>query len=120
MRKYFKITALALAIALLSGCGMVGESEKATKKKAEENAIVTVNGTAVSTDRFNYYFYSEQDDILQNAGITNASDIPSDFWEQKTDGKTNLETAKEKALEKLGKRRTSLSEGSQRGHKAHL
>lgn len=101
MKKYFKITALALTIALLSGCGMVGESEKATKKKAEENAIVTVNGTAVSTDRFNYYFYSEQDDILQNAGITNASDIPSDFWEQKTDGKTNLETAKEKALEKL-------------------
>lgn len=101
MRKFLKITALVCALSLFAGCGMVGESDKAAKKKSEENAVVTVNGTPVSKERFNYYFYSEQDDILQNAGITTAADIPEDFWEQEVDGKTNLETAKEKALEKL-------------------
>ncbi len=101
MRKFLKITALVCALSLFAGCGMVGESDKAAKKKSEENAVVTVNGTPISKERFNYYFYSEQDDILQNAGITTAADIPEDFWEQEVDGKTNLETAKEKALEKL-------------------
>lgn len=101
MKKIIRIIALLCAASLLSGCSLIGDSEKTIKKKAEENAVVTVDGTAISKDRFNLYFYNEQDEMLQSAGITAASDIPEDFWTQKTDGKTNLDTVKENALASL-------------------
>lgn len=101
MRRFMKITALLCAVCLLAGCGLIGESDKAVEKKEKENSVVTVNGSHISKSRFNYYFYNEQDEILQSAGIANATDIPADFWQQKTDGKTNLEMAKENALAAL-------------------
>ena len=101
MKRFMKITAILCAVCFLAGCGLIGESDKAVQKKEKENSVVTVNGTHISKSRFNYYFYNEQDEILKSAGIANAADIPADFWEQKTDGKTNLEMAKENALAAL-------------------
>ena len=98
MKTFIKITALFCIITLLAGCGLVGESDKATEKKEVENAVVTVNGDHLSRSRFNYYFYNEQDEMLKSSGIENSSDIPEGFWQQKTDGKTNLDIVKEKAL----------------------
>lgn len=98
MKKFIKITAALCVTALLTGCSLIGDSDKAVEKKEKENSVVTVNGTHLSKERFNYYFYNEQDEILQSAGITNSADIAEDFWSQKTDGKTNLAIAKENAL----------------------
>lgn len=98
MKTFIKITALICIITLLSGCGsLIGDSDKGLEKKEKENAVVTVNGEHLSRERFNYYFYNQQDEMLQSAGVVNSGDIKN-FWKQKTDGKTNLEIAKEAAL----------------------
>jgi len=94
LKTFIKITALFCIIALLSGCGgLIGDSDKAL----EEKAVVTVNGEHLSLERFNYYFYNQQDEMLQSAGVENSTDIKN-FWKQKTDGVSNLEIAKESAL----------------------
>lgn len=95
MRKFIKITALVCALLLVAGCGQKNENLNKTDKK---DAVVSVNKDNISKERFNYYYYSEQDEVLKSAGIQAAADIPADFWTQKTDGKTNLDIAKEKAL----------------------
>lgn len=115
MKKIFRTVAAVCAISLLSGCSMIGESEKAIKKKEAENAIVTIDGESYSKERFSYYFYNEQDELLTKAGITDTASISKDFWQQKTDGKTALEIAKENALaamvEDVLKYKKAINEG---------
>lgn len=98
MKKIFRIISLVCIAGMLSGCGLISESDKAIKEKELKNSIVTVNGENVAKDIFYYYFYDAQDKLLQEAGISSADEIPDDFWTKKTDGKTALETAKENAL----------------------
>lgn len=98
MKKIFRIISLVCIVGMLSGCGLISESDKAIKEKELKNSIVTVNGENVAKDIFYYYFYDAQDKLLQEAGISSADKIPDDFWTKKTDGKTALETAKENAL----------------------
>lgn len=98
MKKIFRIVSLICIAAMLAGCGLISESDKAIKEKEIKNSIVTVNGENVAKDIFYYYFYDAQDRILQEAGISSADKIPDDFWTKKTDGKTALETARENAL----------------------
>ncbi len=102
MKKFIKLIAILCAFALLAGCSTSSDEGK-TEKAAKGETAVVVNGVEYNVERFNIYYYSAQDEVLSGAGIINADDIPKDFWEQKTDGKTNLEKAQEIAVDNLVK-----------------
>lgn len=100
MKKILRLISVICAVALLGGCGLVTDVEKKEETKKSE-IVATVDEVDYNVERFNLHFYSAQDEILKEAGYQDASAIPKDFWEQKVDGKTNLERAKEKALQTL-------------------
>jgi len=103
MKKFLKIISVLCAVALLAGCSLISDvsENEATPSKGNSPKVITVNGVDYNLERFNIYYYSAQDEILSGAGLSQAESIPKDFWEQKVDGKTNLERAKEKAVEML-------------------
>jgi len=101
MKKLLKIVSLICVLALMAGCSMVSKVEEKEPEKEKSATVLTVNGEEYNLERFNLYYYSAQDEILTAAGYTNSEDIPEDFWEQKVDGKTNLERAKDEALTQL-------------------
>ncbi len=102
MKKIVKLLALICVTALLAGCSASttgGSIEKKEEPKSE--TVITVNGVEYNLERFNLHYYDAQDEVLKSEGYANAEDIPNDFWEQKKDGKTNLEIAKEIAVDNL-------------------
>lgn len=102
MKKFLRLISIICIIALFAGCGLVGDNKKAdTEKKEKSETVLTVNGVDYTLERYNLYYYNSQDIILSEAGYTEEVNIPEDFWKQKVDGKTNLERAKEMALEDL-------------------
>ena len=102
MKKLIKLISLICIVALFAGCSLVSTTEEEAEVPKSETAVI-INGVEYTAARFNIYYYSAQDEILQTAGYVNADDIPADFWEQKTDGKANLERAKEIAIDNLVK-----------------
>ncbi len=64
------------------------------------NPAVRVNGTDMTPDEFGYYVYISQAQMLQEAGVdTSDAAAVSEFWNIKTDGKTNAELACERAAD---------------------
>ena len=100
MKKILRFVSVICAVALLGGCGLVTDVEEKKQDKKSE-IVATVDELDYNVERFNLHFYSAQDEILKEAGYQDASAIPKDFWEQKVDGKTNLDRAKDKALQTL-------------------
>ena len=102
MKKLLKLISLICVIALLAGCSLVSKVDNTEPKKEEKSAtVLTVDGVEYNLERFNLYYYSAQDEVLSAAGYTQTADIPEDFWQQKVDDKTNLQRAKDIALENL-------------------
>ncbi len=103
MKKIIGLISLLCIVCLIGGCSLVTDVNDAGDKTADKkDVVVTVDGKEYGIDRFNLYFYDAQDEYLKDAGYTNASEIPADFWDKKVDGKkTNLEVVKEKALADL-------------------
>ncbi len=82
------IVCVVLFSALFSGCIV------------NTNPAVRVNETEMTPDEFGYYVYISQSQLLQESGIdtTDAAAV-SEFWQTKTDGKTNAEIACENAAD---------------------
>ncbi len=99
MKKFIKAVSIFCAVAMLAGCGLVSKVEE--PKELTKEVAVTVDGTDYSSQIFNYYFYNAQGETLVGAGFQDAASVPKDFWTQKNGEKTNLETAKDRAVEVL-------------------
>ncbi len=82
------IVCVALFCALFSGCIV------------NTNPAVRVNETEMTPEEFGYYVYICQSQLLQESGVdTSNATAVSDFWQTKTDGKTNAEIACENAAD---------------------
>ncbi len=106
MKKFLRLISIICIIALFAGCGLIGDNDNkgkgnSGKDKNKSEVVLTVNGVDYTLERYNLYYYNAQDIILSEAGYTEEVNIPKDFWNQKVDGKTNLERAKDMALEDL-------------------
>ncbi len=81
-----QIVCVALCSTLFSGCIV------------NTNPAVRVNETEMTPEEFGYYVYISQSQLLQESGVdTSNATAVSDFWQTKTDGKTNAEIACENA-----------------------
>ena len=92
MRIFAVLCAIVLVAASLAGCIV------------NTNPAVRVNGTDLTKDEFGYYLYAQAGMAVQEAGVnTSDPEAVKAYLDGETDGKKNMDTIREKAIEEAAK-----------------
>ena len=97
MKKFGKILAVMTAVVMTAGV-LTSCVIKNT------NPAVRVGDTDMPADEFAYYVYIQKSQSLQEAGVSTSDESAAKaYWNEKTDGKKNIDIAVDKAVDEAAK-----------------
>lgn len=97
MKKFGKIVAVMTAAVMTAGV-------LASCVVKNTNPAVRVGDTDMPADEFAYYVYTQKSQLLQEAGVSTSDESAAKvYWNEKTDGKKNIDIAVDKAVDEAAK-----------------